>query len=810
MNFELKKVSWDADHLPDNPQTVSVSFRKKNAPDISDSYTLVADSLYVLSNGTVVNPPLIKGLANATVYVFRLTATNGNILDVEYITPEEVKFDKLSNQYTVNSRVECTISIEETKYDNWDFYYAHAPRDAYAFYSLENHFSDMKGISSDIRTNGLVVPRKEDLFTGMYIDSQTAAIVAPDLNMNLLFNSENQTGYAWGVYFYAASADLPATGSWPLLSCVDENGHGVIVYVDNATKQIVWQHKGDTLTESVRSTDPIVMDSWNSILVGNFTPWTTGQQGTYMFLNGNSQVTTPITMSSLPDTISTTALLHVGHVEYGMEAEGKGIFRNLYVNNSDWYNDDDRESNFINLKYPVGCLQKKNDPDAIINLSPDSLVFVSQYKLAFTIPKGTIVGQYNFYGDTGYKKTSPIDCQITNIYRAVNGFSLQLLANDENTHAITFPLHFYGLGGSETTEANGGLTPKNIYFKDGQLMLEAHGDCYNGEIRGVDNNAGFKKHTEVLDPLLDEDWRTRVGAAVTTKSYCGYGSYKVEAKLPKQLGVSPFFRLYHHAFVQATDPFYEECLASGLSRQGSVLEETGFYTKVRNEISMELPANDSVIAFNALSEIFSANYSTPYAGMKVAVIGDVADNTGTWQLNDPTAPQQASSWTKISAEVQRLFNPRRDQVKLTNARGTQGTGVGVSKDPITSPDEFMEMHAAIVKDIWDDEFHEFRIDWYANRVEYYIDGVLLATNSYCVPDIEGRFSFGLSFPSAPLSGKSWLPDPAQLSAGAAAWHHQTMVVRRVTFTAFNATEAGGLARSVGETYPYAGIYQLIS
>lgn len=795
MNIALKKVAWDADNQPDTPQTLSLSFRKQNAPDVGDSYTLVTDSLYVLTNGTVVNPPLIKGLENATAYVFRLAGRYGGRMDVVYVTPEEVQLATISGQYTPNSRIECTST-------DVGFYIARAPS-GFAFYSLENHFSDMLGTKSNILLNGAVIPKKEASFIGMYIDSQTGSMVAPDLNMNNMFGANAASAYSLGVYFYAASTDLPATGHWPLLSCVDPDGYGVIVYVDNATKEIVWQQKSATLTESVRSTSPILMDAWNNILLGSYFTQSGNPLQTYMFLNGTRQGDATITAASLPSTLSTDALLNVGHLEYGEATAGKGIFRNVYVNNSMYYSNVD----FNGLPYPIGYLQSRFDPDRIITIPQDNLVQVSKNKLGFTIPQDVTPGPYTFHAWYIGRTTTPIDIIINPINRYSSELDIDLVSNEEGTHLSWFDQSFYVLGQNQKGEADGGVVPENVYFKDGMLVLEAHGDWYDGIVQGLNADGTFKKHTAANDPLLGENWKTRVGAAVATKGYCGYGSYKVEAKLPAQMGVAPFFRLYHHAMVECQDPFYEECLNNGLHQQGATDDENGFYAIVRNEFSMELPANDSVTAFDTLDEVFSATYTAAYAGMKVAVLYGEPESIGTWQLNVSAAPQQPSSWTKYSDEVQRLYHPRRDQVKLTNAKGTLGSGVGVSNYPADNQDEFLEMHVPIGKDIWDGEFHEFRMDWYANRVAYYIDGVLLGTNNYFVPDIEGRFSFGVAFPSAPLSGSDWLTDPAQLSAGLAAWHHQAMIVRKVSYLPFTEEEAGGNTRTVGETNPYAGIYE---
>ncbi|WP_343671835.1 hypothetical protein [Chitinophaga sp.] len=796
MIFELKKVTWAADNIPNTPQTLSLSFRKQDAPDVADSYTLVTDSLFVLTSGTVINPPIIRGLENATRYVFRLTNNDpyGGSLDVSYTTPEELTFPQGSGESFTNARIDYTQA-------DANFYAGMVPS-GIAFYSLENNFKDLVGGHDNIQENGTAILKKAQGFTGMYIDCQNGMMMTTDLNMAPILGDPST--YGLGVYFYVAAADLSTTGTWPLLSCLDSDGHGVIVYIDNATKQLVWQQKNAALTETVRSTVPILVDTWNSMLVGNYTVLSGGTMQNFMYLNGAAVGTGAITTASSPALVGNTWLA-VGGATTGSGYSGKGIFRNVFVTGS--IQSFSGDVGFSTLTYPVGYLQDRYDAANLITIPHDYLVGISKTQVSFTIPENVPVGSYNFYVKYNGKTTAPVEVFINHVYKDTNAFDINLAADtDSNNLTNIFQMTFFAVGENKDGGADGGVVPKNVYFKDGLVVLEAHGDWYDGLVQGVDTDGTPKKHTEKNDPLIGEYWKTRVGAAVATKSYHGYGRYIVEAKLPKQLGVSPFFRLYHHARAQFQDPFYEQCLNNGLHQQGSSYEGDGYYAVVRNEFAMELPANNSVFDFYTLDEITNTNYFSPYAGMKVTVSYDEPANNGTWQLNTPAAPKLLSSWSKYSDEIQYLFQPRRDQVKLTNSKGVLGSGAGLSRYTVDNEDEYLEMRAPIGKDVWDDAFHEFRIDWYANRVEYYIDGVLLQTNPFYVPDIIGRFSFGLSFPSAAQNGARWLPDPFQLSAGTAAWHHQAMTIRRVAFTPFTDAVAGGTNRVVGETDPFGGLY----
>ncbi len=54
------------------------------------------------------------------------------------------------------------------------------------------------------------------------------------------------------------------------------------------------------------------------------------------------------------------------------------------------------------------------------------------------------------------------------------------------------------------------------------------------------------------------------------------------------------------------------------------------------------------------------------------------------------------------------------------------------------------MLSSIGKNVWDGEFHEFRFDWYADRVEFYVDGEIIQVNRHFVPDVraDGTLAFG--------------------------------------------------------------------
>lgn len=304
--------------------------------------------------------------------------------------------------------------------------------------------------------------------------------------------------------------------------------------------------------------------------------------------------------------------------------------------------------------------------------------------------------------------------------------------------------------------ANGGVTGQNARIEGGELVLEAHGDTYTGTIQGVDAKGNPKFHTHASDPEKDQPWITRVGCCIVSKDYYGYGSYRVVAKLPKLTGVASAFWTFHYEEATPTGPLWQNFIDEGLHQQGSL--QDGYYMVRNHEIDIELPSNLAGQPTNQVS-LSNAKFN--------AWRGELQN----WSV----APENPAYWEEYSA-------------KLTDIGANMG----------------------------DEQYHEFRFDWHADRVDFYIDGIHKQTQNNTakgdvIPDIPGKFTVGLWFPSS--NGNSagyptwatdspWLYNPELAWAGASAdWDTQEMRVRSIDFTPF--TELG--ERLIGETYVFGGV-----
>ncbi|MCX7013313.1 MAG: glycoside hydrolase family 16 protein [Candidatus Sumerlaeota bacterium] len=84
---------------------------------------------------------------------------------------------------------------------------------------------------------------------------------------------------------------------------------------------------------------------------------------------------------------------------------------------------------------------------------------------------------------------------------------------------------------------NGGVVPKNVILRDGHVILEAHGDQYQGPVKGVAHSG---------KDFVETEQGQRVGACIVTKERFASGRYEAWARIPRRLGVcSAFWTFYY-------------------------------------------------------------------------------------------------------------------------------------------------------------------------------------------------------------------------------------------------------------------------
>lgn len=788
MNVELTKIQWVPGEPATEPQIMTLKVRKESDPDEAGNYTTITAGLQVLTDGTVFNPPIIPGLEENTSYVFRVINNNtaGGQIDMVFHTPEELTTSPVEKKYYHNSEL---IYLSP----GGAFRDAALPPKSGAYYSLENTLADWFGAHPPAILSGAPTWQKAENLIGLKIAGNTDRIEIPEITLPLFVSK-----YGLGIHFFIANADLPITGAWPLLSCQTSTGNGVFIYINAATKKVHWRQQNGSTVEEIISSNTINTDSWNKLLVFRAGDITNSQ----LWLNYFNTFTGSFTNAGVYNATTETDPLSVGS-DQTLTATG-GIFRNCYYTNIDL--DNNIAGKYMDPPYPIGILENPADPQDKYRIYRKNMIVLNNDRIVCTVPPDAPIGARKFYIENSSGVTAPINIEILQFAKASTTLSVNF-ATDTNATTL-FQQQYFGMA-KAWGGANGGVSPENVYIQNKQLVFEAHGDLYDGTLQGYNRDGSLKIHDIPGDPAFGQPWTKRVGAVISTKEYCGYGRYIVEAKLPSDIGVAPAFWTFHYGEVYPQDPRYEQLLAQGLHRQGSFGD--GYYVVENNEIDIELPSHNAMYVFATTAEMITPNYHIVWAGEKVAVAEDPdPSKNGTWQLTNAAAPNQLSSWTKISDEVQRLHQPQKNNMKCNNWKGELGAGNGLTFGTDPFQDEFLAMLSSIGKNVWDGAFHEFRFDWYANRVEFYVDGVQVQVNTHFVPDIPGRWTIGLWFPSQPDPAKPWLVRATGAWAGPVAnWKYQKMLVKRISHEPFSDVVAGGSNRLVGETYPFDGFKNFV-
>lgn len=279
---------------------------------------------------------------------------------------------------------------------------------------------------------------------------------------------------------------------------------------------------------------------------------------------------------------------------------------------------------------------------------------------------------------------------------------------------------------------NGGVVSQNVKLFEGKpCKIYALGDTYNGPVKGVDkfgNPSGFN---------------TRIGGCLVTRDYFGPGSFRALIKPTRLSGAVNAIWSFHYEEASSLSELFPTLIAEGLH---GVTDIDNYTYVVRNhEIDVEFPtalktnANQTDVSFtNARFNTWIGELRNYDAPNNDAVISDPMYNP----VNDP------AYWSEFTD-------------KFVNH--------GVSLD--------------------DGLFHEIRFDWHLGpnaRVEFYIDGVLIQTNTTHVPDIPMRLWLGVWFPN------SWAGPQAN-------WNEQTMEVKSISITPF--IDQQSYTRIITESFP---------
>jgi hypothetical protein len=545
---------------------------------------------------------------------------------------------------------------------------------------------------------------------------------------------------------------LPSAGNFIPLHSFGNRTSGYETVIDTNGAVIIKSWVANSVT-TLSTPFSAVTTGWNVITMYN--------TGVDVSIFNTSSNTTPLIKGTiaLPTSISTGATFNIGttfnasNVYYSVNGVA---YRYFYTTNSPISSNNISKLNY--RKNPEIVLVDNTGTQSVI--AANWINSVSNTKIMFTVPPTQAVGNYDLYlryvgGTSGG----------TYSYNENESFKFPIVIRDTDLMTTPFVDNFsdpltlrnnYYILNKAWGGANGGVVSENVVMRNGELILKANGDRYTGTIQGVDRDGKKKIHTDIGDPQLNQPWTNRVGACVIYNKKTGFGSYEIETMIPNKLGVAYAIWTFFYNEIYPNDPRYTSFLNEGLHQQGSVAD--GYYITRNHEIDIEFPSH---------------------------------------------------------LEGGTLSNPSLSNMKCNTWRGELKNWDVSPTDP-TYYEEYDDNLTPVGFNIADGNYHKLRFDWYPDRVEYYIDGILKQTNTNTskgntIPDIAGFFTFGLWFPSSKQISKPWLVEPTKCWAGGvidadggmkADFDTVEMKVRKFTFTPFVSYTSE--LRLKGETYPFGG------
>lgn len=717
-----------------------------------------------------VPPSLTPNLPNRNGYIGKLSNWNRVIkrhigvdsewkeMDVKYIG-ENGYWKMVYNKNTINT--DAPFYVTELQGYNLN---AGNNIEIYGDKLLDSQFISPKaGSHFELKQNYSDV--FENLTNGILIGSAANFDLVDDVqclkinstNSYFQLPSDSETGFNSTAFFGADGLNDAVFATWVHIPTLPSSGTKKYIYHYGVTTDygsMYIDSNGKVNIEFYKSSTLQKFTSPESVIIG----WNKicfnrkGNSNAYTFLYLNT-IKSTLSFSTLTVPTSTTAYpinIGAGLVSGVTTASSGYSFANVYIKYRGYIS-----QNQINMlaKKPIPAVvfQLKNNPT--IEYEVDK-IWIGRFlddKVSVTIPPSSELpnGEYYLILRSEFHTSNPFLVTVQDVEVETEAFF------DDFSDSDTLRENYYVLnrawGG-----ANGGVVPENVFLSNGELILKANGDNYSGTTQGVTRDGIKKTHSNVLDPLYGQHWTNRVGGCIVYNKRTGFGSYEIEALIPNQLGVAYAMWTFFYNEIYPTDPRYNEFLIEGLHQQGNI--EDGYYLTRNHEIDIEFPSH---LDGGTLSDPSLSNF-------------------------------KANTW-----------------------RGELQNWDVAQTDP-TYWEEYRDNLTPVGFDIADGEYHKLRFDWYSDRVEFFIDDVLKQTNlnsskGEVIPDISGFFTFGVWFPSSPLSAKPWLVNPNNAWAGGvidsdggmkADFDSVEMRVKSFSFTPFE--EYTSDQRNLGETYPFGG------
>lgn len=330
---------------------------------------------------------------------------------------------------------------------------------------------------------------------------------------------------------------------------------------------------------------------------------------------------------------------------------------------------------------------------------------------------------------------------------------------------------------------NGGVNGFNTYISpEGYVRLENHGDKYKGSLKGVGKEnlrigteGGYTGYGD--DVNVDWAWDTRtnkqclrVGTALVSNKYFGYGKLDVWMRIPKGTwGVCPAIWFFHYIEVGEDDIRYNTEPYMSRNRQGS--SGDGYYRVINNEIDIELPSHltNGHCTENELSTGTYFDEDTIDNQLTIGLDTGDNQNKGLYKIKSTGVnnPKDINNYDKIANEwVGRCYGSFQN-CKFNTWIGELNSGdgwivgtktdydgrheEGISEDPQdTHKEEYLSRLTHLTDNVdgyADGKFHKWTIEWLPDRAVLYVDDVVCRVNKKFIPFNVMKLTIGTWFPS---------------------------------------------------------------
>lgn len=802
INYQFDKITFES--TPAAVQTYTLSYAKG-----AGTPTIVTEDLQVERNGKVLDPPVISGLDQDALYTFTLISNEDTEMVFSFDVHTPLEFSIGPNPLTMKKLYAGqTVDIEDaglltsslpTNYQNLYYWFESHYRDAYAGFANAIPVNGMKfttaeDIPGDRRETGA------DFNENRYIElNNDHPNIESRVNTEVFNASDGSRAYSRFLVFYINAGSLDTR---KYLYWAGTDTDHVCAYID-PNLHVTVQHAKEGTVRTSTSSGAVATRKWYSLEMRySGTP-----NESYFFLWGdyhNVGFNNPSNIDRQPAGDPSIPVL-IGTRDKVTTASGMLIKRFF---NAPVYIDDN--NTLYRLRsyrdyLPRLVFEEQDNPSTKYYVPSFWTLRLDDSGFSTSLPPDMPPGAFNMYMQTSQNERQRHPVTIVPFTVAQDPFELDFENDFDNARAGLADL-FYGLR-SQWGGANGGVNPDLIYAnrQSRSLILEAHGDSYDGPTIGVERNTGNPAtHNIIGDPRYGQYWKTRVGATMLTSSYLGYGETTVRWKLPVGIrGVAPAIWFFHYMEFYPSDSRFYYWQTRGLHPYGND------YLVVNNEIDMEQPSHIAQFEFATWAELAIAYFHPDSidTATHIAVADDPDQSrNGLFRLVNVLSPNAFQSWSKISNTWQRINQPSFDHCKFNNWIGERGSGSGISyTQGDFDGEEYLAMLTDLEYDYADGQYHDWTIKWLPTHTELWIDGVKKRENKLFVPFNGMRLTIGLWFPSSPDTNEPWKYATARAWAGYPAdFHALHLEISKISFTPYDDSTTG-VPELHSETYPDAGL-----